>query len=84
MSLSNDPLYVSLLQFPDGEFKPLGGGPASMGRVIPRSNTPIDARSLGYPDPRVSIDMQIARREGDDRDNATRGPGETPNKEAVA
>jgi hypothetical protein len=83
MSLSQDPLYISLLQFPAGEFKPLGGGPATS-RTIPRSSDPIDARSLGYADPRVTIDMQIARREGDPKDNPTRGPEEEPTKEEVA
>ena len=63
--LSRDPLYVQYASLPLGDTKPLGGGPASY-RTIPRSQTPIDARSLGFICPTTQIDMHIARREGDD------------------
>ena len=77
-----DPLYLPYAQFPAAEFKQLGAGPTGYGMTIPKMTTKVDARSLGYADPRVTIDMQIARREGEDND-AVRGPGEQRTKEGT-
>jgi hypothetical protein len=78
--LSRDPLYLQYANLPAGDARPLGGGPATY-RTIPRSQTPVDARSLGYTCPTTAIDMQIARREGDDSDNAGKPPRMVPGQE---
>ena len=75
--LTRDPLYVQYVGLPAGDTKPLGGGPASY-RTIPRSQTPVDARSLGFICPSTQIDMHIARREGDD---GGKPPTEKPHRE---
>jgi hypothetical protein len=84
MTLSKDPLYLGLTVHPAGEYKPLNAGPSSGNAVIPRRSEPIDARQLGYPDPRATLDMHIARREGDPEDNYHRAAPEHPVKEKVA
>jgi hypothetical protein len=76
--LSQQPLYAPIVAaYPASDYKPLGGGPATY-RTIPRSQTPIDARTLGYVCPTVQIDMQIARREGDE---GGKPPAEVPKQE---
>jgi hypothetical protein len=77
--LSRDPLYLQYAALPPDDAKPLGGGPATY-RVIPRSQMPIDARTLGYTCPTTAIDMQIARREGDES-NAGKPPKVVPGQE---
>ena len=79
---SRDPLYLQYAQLPASETKPLGAGPAGYGMTIPKMTTKVDARSLGYLDPRVTIDMQIARREGGD-EQAKRGPRDQATKEGT-
>jgi len=78
--LSRDPLYLQYADLPSADTRPLGGGPATY-RVIPRMQTKVDARSLGYTCPTTAIDMQIARREGDDSDNAGKPPKVVPGQE---
>lgn len=78
--LSRDPLYLQYAGLPDGDTKPLGGGPATY-RTIPRMQTKVDARSLGYTCPTTAIDMQLARREGDDTDNSGKPPKMVPGQE---
>ncbi len=78
--MSRDPMYVQYASLPAGSFKPLGPGPAGYGKQIPRMTGPVDARSLGYADPRISADMQIARREGD---SGGKPPVETIMKEGA-
>jgi hypothetical protein len=78
--MSRDPFYVQYAGLSADDYKPLGNGPAGYGRPIPRMKTKVDARSLGYADPRVTIDMQIARREGDD-DQARKAPVDQSVKE---
>ena len=64
--LSEQPLYAPIVAaYPASDYKPLGGGPSTY-RTIPRSQTPVDARTLGYVCPTVQIDMHIARRGGDE------------------
>ena len=75
--LSSNPLYVQYYDLPSSEIRPLGGGPATY-RTIPRMQTKVDARTLGYADPRFAIDMQLAKREGDD---GGKPPAEVPKQE---
>jgi hypothetical protein len=77
--LSRDPLYLQYANLPSGDARPLGGGPATY-RTIPRMQTKVDARTLGYTCPTTAIDMQIARREGDDS-NAGKPPHVVPGQE---
>jgi hypothetical protein len=80
MKYSNDPLYMQFAGMPSGAMKPLGGGPSSGSVVIPKSQQAVDARTLGYPDPRYTLDMHHSRRE-DDAHVPYRGPGEKPHRE---
>lgn len=75
--LSSDALYLQYANLPGGDARPLGGGSGTY-RVIPRSQTPVDARSLGYVCPTTQADMQIARREGDE---GGKPPREVPKQE---
>ena len=79
--MSQLPLYAPIVAaYPASDYKPLGGGPATY-RTIPRSQLPIDARTLGYVCPTATIDMQIARREGGNDDTTRKPPAEQPSQE---
>jgi hypothetical protein len=78
--MSRDPFYIQYAGVPGLDTRPLGAGPAGYGGVIPKMKTRVDARSLGYADPRYTADMQISRREGED-ETQKRAPGEVAAKE---
>ena len=77
---TQDPLYRQYADVAPAEFRPLGGGPTGGSGRGPRMKTKGDARSLGYMDPRITIDMQISRREGDP-EQPVRGPRDQATKE---
>lgn len=77
--LSADPLYRPYSNMLEADIKPLGGGPSTGPVTIPRSQTAVDARTLGYACPTVTMDMHVARREGDE--NGRKPPAEQPHKE---
>ena len=73
--LSHDPLYGPLLR--------LGDAPKTGPVQLPRSTTPVDARSLGYGDPAAAANLHVARREGDptDANRHRKPPAEVPHQE---